>query len=132
MTTRDASPTASALEVALADDDLTLKANECATTSCPKPPAIAVDNAAFFGSVQNLSSERWVGGNRLEAIDGFGESEIVRLEVSQQFDTEFDGLFSAPDYVVSIFRRLSHSREFRRRAHNGCRKTTRRIPIPPT
>ncbi len=132
MSLRDTRPAASTLELSLTNDDLTFEANEGATATGPEPRAISIDYTAFVGRIEDVTRKRWVGSDCFESIDCLGQIEFVGFEMRQQFNAEFDRILSAPRRNLTVLVRLTHSEWFRRRPHNRCRKTTRRMPVPET
>ena len=83
MACRQPCATASTLEVAVPNRDLTLEADEGPTAPGPNPAVLAVDNPPFVGGVEDFPRKRWVRGDGFEPIDSGCEVEIVGFEMGQ-------------------------------------------------
>lgn len=92
MPRRDARTAATAVELAVSLDDLTLELDVRPAAARPNSAVLAVYDAAQFGGVQDVARQRRVRRHRLDSVDGVGEREGFGFEMCEQFHAEFDAL----------------------------------------
>lgn len=89
MPRRERRTAAPAGELALADDDVALEADERTGTN-PKSAVLAFDDAAFFGFIEDFARRPWIVRHGFEAVHRRREVEFVVFEMREECNAEFD------------------------------------------